>query len=218
MSSKTKRITALAMFCALAYISVVVGRVPLILFLNYEPKDVILTIGGFIFGAPSVIIMTVIVSFVEMITISADGIIGFVMNVIAAIAFSLPPVYAYKKRRSMLGVAIGLLSGTALMTILMLMWNYCLAPIFMGYPREQVVKLLVPAFLPFNLIKGGVNSAITLLLYKPVMTVLQKTNLIPAQEDEISKESKARKAVIIIVAVFVLISYLILMLSMNRII
>jgi predicted membrane protein len=80
MNTKTKKITAMAMFCALAYVAVAVGRVPLVLFLKYEPKDVILTIGGLIFGPLSVIVMSVIVAFVEMITISTDGIIGFIMN------------------------------------------------------------------------------------------------------------------------------------------
>ena len=38
----------------------------------------------------------------------------------------------------------------------------------MGYPREAVAELLIPAFLPFNLLKGGLNAAITMLIYKPV--------------------------------------------------
>jgi len=38
------------MLCALAYVVVVVGRIPIILFLKYDPKDVIIAIGGLIFG------------------------------------------------------------------------------------------------------------------------------------------------------------------------
>lgn len=179
----TKKATILAMFCALAYVAVLVGRIPLILFLKYEPKDVILTIGGFIFGPVSVIVMSVIVSFVEMITISTDGIIGLIMNVIATVAFAVPAAYIYKKKHNTRSAAVGLLSGIFLMTVMMLLWNYFLAPIFMGYPREQVVKLLIPAFLPFNLIKGSINAAITLLLYRPVITVLRKSSLIPTPEE-----------------------------------
>ena len=52
----------------------------------------------------------------------------------------------------------------------MTLWNYLIAPIYMGYPREAIVELLIPAFIPFNLIKGGMNAAITMLLYKPVVT------------------------------------------------
>ena len=44
-----------------------------------------------------------------------------------------------------------------------------ITPFYMGYPREAVVELLLPAFLPINLIKGGLNAGITMLLYKPIV-------------------------------------------------
>ena len=49
------------------------------------------------------------------------------------------------------------------MICVMLLWNYLIALIYMGYPREAVVQLLLPAFLPFNLLKGGLNAAFTFL-------------------------------------------------------
>ena len=64
------------------------------------------------------------------------------------------------------------------MAAVMLIWNYLVAPIYMGYPREAVAKLLIPAFLPFNLIKGGLNAAFTMLLYKPVVTVLRRFHMV----------------------------------------
>ena len=48
--NKTKKLTTIGMLCALAYAAVVVGRIPLVLFLKYDPKDVIIVIGGLIFG------------------------------------------------------------------------------------------------------------------------------------------------------------------------
>ena len=41
MNSKTKRITVIGMLCAITYITMVVGRIPIILFLKYDPSDVI---------------------------------------------------------------------------------------------------------------------------------------------------------------------------------
>ena len=38
--------------------------------------------------------------------------------------------------------------------------------------------MLLPMFLPFNLLKGGLNSAIVLMLYKPLVTALRKTGLV----------------------------------------
>ena len=48
--SKTKKLTTISMLCALAYAAAAVGRIPLVLFLKYDPKDVIIAIGGLLFG------------------------------------------------------------------------------------------------------------------------------------------------------------------------
>lgn len=44
MNSKTKRITVIGMLCAITYVTMVVGRIPIILFLKYDPSDVIVTL------------------------------------------------------------------------------------------------------------------------------------------------------------------------------
>lgn len=54
-NSKTKKLTTLAMFVALAFAAVALGRIPLVLFLKYDPKDVIIAISGFVYGPLSCI-------------------------------------------------------------------------------------------------------------------------------------------------------------------
>ena len=90
----------------------------------------------------------------------------------------------YKRHRTLAGAAIGLILGSLAMTSSMLLWNYIITPIYMNLPREEVVKMLVPIFLPFNLIKSGLNAALTMLLYKPVVTDLRKRNLVPERETD----------------------------------
>ena len=57
MDSKTKKITTTAMLCAIAYAVVVVGRIPVVLFLKYDPKDIIITLGGLIWGPMTSVVM-----------------------------------------------------------------------------------------------------------------------------------------------------------------
>lgn len=64
--------------------------------------------------------------------------------------------------------------GALATTAFMLLWNYLITPIYMGMPRAAVADLLVPVFLPFNLSKYALNAAITMLIYKPVVTALQQ--------------------------------------------
>lgn len=176
---KTKKLTTVAMICAISYLMVVIGRIPIVMFLSYEPKDVMITIGGFIFGSWTAMIISVIVCLIEMISISSTGIIGCIMNILSSCCFACLAAWHYKKNHTLKGAATGLLFGIIASTIAMLLWNYLLTPIYLGYPRDAVTAMLVPIFLPFNLFKGGLNMAFTLLLYKPIVTALRKAGLVP---------------------------------------
>ena len=83
---------------------------------------------------------------------------------------------------------LGLSLGVACLVVVMLLWNYLVTPIYMGYPRETVAAMLPTLFLPFNLAKGGMNMAATLLLYKPVVTALRKSGLVPPSQSTESKK------------------------------
>ena len=84
---RTKQLTTLAMLSALSYTLMAVGRVPVTLFLKYDPKDIIITIGGFIFGPLSALLISSVVSLVEMVTLSETGIIGLIMNILSTVCF-----------------------------------------------------------------------------------------------------------------------------------
>ena len=176
----TKELTMLAMIAAIAYVLVTTIRIPVVLFLKYEPKDVIITIGGFLMGPGAVLITSGVVSLIEMFSISDTGIIGCIMNFLSTCSFACVAALIYKRNHTIRGAITGLAVGTVFMTIVMLLWNYLITPLYMGVPRDQVAGMLIPAFLPFNLIKAGLNSSITLLLYKPLVNGLRKAGLITA--------------------------------------
>ncbi|MCL2031094.1 MAG: ECF transporter S component [Oscillospiraceae bacterium] len=183
MRFNLKKLCVLAMLSAIAYVVMVFGRIPVVLFLKYDPKDVIITIGGFLYGPLAALAMTVMVAFAEMFTVSENGVIGFLMNVISGCSFACTAAFLYKRRRSLTGAVIGLAAAWLLTTAVMILWNYLITPLYMARPREEIAALLIPAFLPFNLIKGGVNAAFTMMLYKPVKTALQKSRMMPPVEE-----------------------------------
>ena len=213
--SKTKKLTTIGMLCTLAYVAVVVGRIPLVLFLKYDPKDVIIAIGGLIFGPLTSFSVTVIVSVVQMFTISGTGVLGCIMNIISSCSFACTAAFVYKKKHKLSGALIGLFCGWSCQVVIMMLWNYLIAPIYMGYPREAIVELLIPAFLPFNLIKGGLNAAITMLLYKPAVTALRRSNLIESKRD--SDKMRINIGVLLVV-LLMFITCVLLILSFNDII
>ena len=188
----TRTIVSLAMLTGIAYIVMLVSKLmPSVMFLDFDFKDVVICIGGFVFGPMAAASMAIVVAFVEMITISHTGLIGFIMNALATCAFCCTAAFVYKKFHTRKGAVIGLALGTVCLTVVMLLWNYLITPIYMGMDREEiVVPMLIPVFLPFNLVKGGLNMALILLLYKPVVTALRKARLVPESHAPVEGKGK----------------------------
>ena len=181
-----KKMVLLAMLAAVAYL-LSFCKTPLIPaapFLSYEPMDVAITIGGFLLGPLAALAISLVAAAIEALTIGDTGIIGFLMNFLSSACFACTAAYVYKKKRSVVGAVLGLLLGSVAMIAVMLLWNWLITPLYMGAPRPVVVSMLIPVFLPFNALKAGFNSALTLMLYKPLVQALRKTGLIPKASSE----------------------------------
>ena len=188
--STVKTVTSLAMLVALTYIAMVISKMlpQFSGFLQFEIKGTVIAIGGFLFGPLSAAVISIVVAFIEMFTVSDTGVIGCVMNLLAACAFACPAAYIYQKMRTRKGAVAGLAVGVVALTVTMLLWNYLITPIYMHMDRAVVAAMLPTVFLPFNLVKGGLNMALILLLYKPVVTALRKARLVPERETAQSGE------------------------------
>ena len=180
-SARIKKTVMTAMLCALAYIVMVLIHIklmPAAPFLTYDPKDAVIVMGGFLFGPGTALIISLVVSFLEMITVSESGIIGFVMQVIATLSFAGVASAFYRSHLTKRGAVTGLVLGSVCMVIVMVLWNYILSPIYLGTDRAAVVAMLVPAIIPFNVIKCALNACIAFLLYKPLVGALRRSGLV----------------------------------------
>ena len=179
--TNVKTMTSMAMLTALAYVVMLLSKaLPQVSgFLQMDLKDTIICIGGFVFGPLAAATISIVVAVVEMFTYSDTGIIGCIMNVLATVSFCCTSAFIYKRHHTRRGAIQGLAMGVIALTIVMLLWNYLITPIYMKIPRDVVASMLPTVFLPFNLVKGGLNMAINLLLYKPVVTALRKAKLLP---------------------------------------
>lgn len=207
-NEKLKKMIVISIFTAIAFITVALIRIPFVPsveFLKYEAKDVIIAIVGFLFGPLSAVFVSVAVSFIEMLTISTTGPYGLVMNIFSSLAFVLPAAIIYKKNKTIQSAVIGLVAGVLTMTASMLMWNYFITPLYMGVPTEAVVGLLLPGILPFNIIKSLINAVLTFILYKPLVTVLRKANLMPSAEITSNTENKSAIIYNVIAAVLLVV-------------
>lgn len=180
MNSKAKKLTMLAMFAAVAFVVMLVGRIPIstVDFLKYDPKDIVIAIAGFISGPAAAFTVTVVVALIEMITVSTTGFIGLAMNIISSASFACTASLIYKKNRTLQGAVLSLVAGGLVMVCAMLAWNYLVTPFYMNVTRGQIAAMLLPVFLPFNAIKAILNAVITLVVYKPVSRALLKSGII----------------------------------------
>lgn len=180
MQTNTRKLTSAGLLCAFAYIVMLISKViPEVAgFLQLDLKDIIIVTGGFILGPFYALIITVVVSLLEMFTVSNTGIIGMLMNIVSTASFCCTAAVIYKYFRTFKGAVTSLAAGALVLTVVMLLWNYYITPLYMKVPREVVYSMLLPVFLPFNLVKGFINGGLTLVLYRPLVGALSKIGLI----------------------------------------
>ncbi len=201
-----KEIAIIGMLSAIAYVIVVAIRIPIFPafpFLKYEAKDVAIAIGGLIWGPLTALIVSILVAFFELISISSTGPIGMLFNIVASVMFTCVPAMIYKKNKTIKSAIFGLVLGAVLTIITMLLWNYIITPIYTGMPREVIAEMIPVAILPFNLIKYGINAALVLLLYKPVIHRLKSVKSLHLESNH-SAQSKLHLNISVLITAFIL--------------
>ena len=91
-----KKIATLAMLSALAFAVMAVSKLlPSVNgFLDFDFKDVVICIAGFIYGPLSALAMILVVCVLEMLSpFSSSGIIGCIMNIVATGSFCCVACY-----------------------------------------------------------------------------------------------------------------------------
>jgi len=212
-----RTVVTMAMLTAVAWVVTYLCKaIPSVIgFLDFEFKSVVICIGGFTLGPAAAIILSILVPVVEFFTYSGTGPYGLIMNIAATASFCCPACYIYKRRHTMNGAIAGLAAGTVTLTVVMVLWNYLITPLYQGTPREVIAGMLLPVFMPFNLTKGGLNMAATLLLYKPVVTALRRAGLVPASQ---SGQGKKFSGGFILFSVALLITFVLFALVLLEII
>jgi len=138
-------------------------------FLEYDPADIALFLGTLLYGPAAGLILTAVVCVIQGLTVSAvAGPIGILMHFAATGSFVLVAGLMTRKNKSVLRVLLALAAGVATMCATMILWNILITPLYMGVPRAAIIEMILPVFLPFNLIKAGVNSALAFAVYKTV--------------------------------------------------
>ncbi len=175
---KTVRLAKMGMLVAISVVLVYFIHFPIfpaVAFLEYDPADIPILIGTFAFGPVAGVLLTIVTSVVQGVTVSAaSGAYGIIMHIIATSVLVIVAGVIYKFNKTRKGAVIALICGTAAMAVVMIGANLIITPLFMGVPRSMVWDLM-PFIVGFNAIKAGINSIVTFFLYKRISGFLHRT-------------------------------------------
>ena len=173
--SRSEQIRKLVVLALLAAVSIVLvyfihlPLIPAVPFLEYDPADIPILIAALAYGPVAGVLLTVAVSLIQGLTVSASsGVYGIILPIIAPSTLVLVAGNVYRLRRTRSGGVLALVLGTLAMGLIMMPANHFITPHFMGQPVAVVDAMLLTGILPFNLLKAGINSVVTFLVYKTV--------------------------------------------------
>lgn len=117
--------------------------------------------------------------------------VGDLANLVIGCSLVIPAAIIYKKNKTRKSAIIGLAIGTIIMAIVSGLFNaFVLLPLYAKamMPMQTLISMgtkvnhnitslttfILYAVVPFNIIKGGIVSIITVILYKFISPVLEK--------------------------------------------
>jgi riboflavin transporter FmnP len=175
---------SIGMLSSIAFLLMLI-QFPLPLFPNFlfvDFSDIPALIAALIFGPIAGILVEFFKNVLNYIqTGSFTGIpVGHIANFAAGIVFILPTYFVYNRLKTRKGMTLALIAATAIMAVMMSLLNYFfILPAYtalMGFPDMR--NLVVPAILPFNLIKGVMMSSIFMLLFIRMQAWINKNTTI----------------------------------------
>lgn len=195
----TKKTVMIGMFSALAAV-LMVWELPVFFapsFYKLDFSELPILIGTFAFGPAAGIMMEFLKILLKLlIKPTTTAFVGELANFAVGCSFILPASAIYLFRKTKKNAVISCIAGTLIMTMFGTAFNAIyLIPAFskmFHMPMEAIlalgevnplmkkgslISLVIVCVAPLNLIKGIVNSVITLLVYKPFSTVLKQLEL-----------------------------------------
>ena len=137
---------------------------------KYDPSGIVCLIAGFAYGPAAAAIVSVL-GFVPHVFMDPWGTL---MAVLVALTLSVPAALIYRHVHTRKGAVIGLVVGALLALVAAIAGNLVITPIYTGWPVSEVAAIIVPALLPFNLIKFVIHGVVTFLVYKPISNLLNR--------------------------------------------
>ena len=181
--ASTVRLTTLGMLAAVSLVLVFFNfpLFPAVPFLKFDFADTPILISSILFGPIPSLAVLFVVSVIQAFLLGGDSYLGCIMHLVASgamvVVAGLICRKGAKNSRSILGLVLGALT----MTALMIPMNYLITPLYLGGHSAEnislISSLMLPAIIPFNLIKSFVNCLLSFIVFKALRPLLVKLGL-----------------------------------------
>lgn len=192
---KSKNIALIAIFGALSallmYFTFPLPFMPP--FMDFDLCGIPEMIGGFTLG-PAAAFFIIMVKLILKLALrgTTTMLVGELSNLILSCAYVMPAILIYRKNKTKKGAIIGLTVGTITVALTAIFTNlYIIIPFYanvFGMELSTIVEMCnkvnplmkdtismaIFGIVPFNLIKNGVVSILTVMLYKKISRMIKQ--------------------------------------------
>lgn len=177
-------------------------------FYKVDFSELPIMIGTFAFGPVAGVMMEVCKILLKLVVKgTSTAFVGDLANFVVGCSFILPASLIYEFKKTKTGAVVSMIVGTLSMTVFGTMFNAVyLLPTFAvlyGVPLESLIGMghkINPAIndvtsfvcfavAPLNLLKGGVISLITMVIYKPLSVIIKSGRTAVSTAGQVKTES-----------------------------
>ena len=168
----TRQLVTMALMCAIGVLLSFVEfpLLPGVTWLKYDASAMPAMVCGFAFGPAAGLAVGYVGAIIHGILMADFS--GAIMNILVVTGFILPAALVYRRKRTFKSGVVGLVLSAVAATIMAIVGNLIITPMWLGVPFDAVVAMILPILTPFNLIKAGINAVLTLIVYKSISNLI----------------------------------------------
>ena len=168
----TRQLVTMALMCAIGVLLSFVEfpLLPGVTWLKYDASAMPAMVCGFAFGPAAGLAVGVVGAVIHGILMADFS--GAIINILVVTGFILPAALVYRRSRTFKSGVIGLVMSAVAATVMAILGNLVITPMWLGVPLDAVVAMILPILTPFNLAKAGINAVLTLIVYKSISNLI----------------------------------------------
>lgn len=184
----TRQLVTMALMCAISalFSFVQIPLIPGLTFLTYDPSLMPAMVCGFAFGPGAGFVVGALAAVIHGLVLGEW--VGSMMNIVATLCFIVPAAFVYRRVHTLKGAVAGLVLGSAAAVTGAIIANLTIGVWFWYGSVDAIAPMILPALVPFNLVKTILNSVLTMVVYKAV------SNLITPKKDQVKGRPAATRS------------------------